>query len=249
MNTLRRVLSHVCIFAVASAHAEEPAKFTTAEQITAMVPRAGTLTKRSDFSATFKMEDGREFILGDQVGAQEVWHYVNTLKEGQTYKFPDAFLLYRKSSYYEDAKQIAAMPPRTATLASRTPCSAYFTMADGNGFHLGGPGSGAEVSQFLWSLKVGPAYKFPEVFAAYQAAPGFSTAQDVAAMTPHTGTLTGYFDGFCYFATADGKGFVIGSRGNGPVGPEVNRFLRTLKEDETYKFPDAFVEFQQAGKK
>ncbi len=134
-----------------------------------MTACTGTFTKRlSVYSGTFTAADGKQFILGSASGEQWVWHFLATLKEGQSCKLPEAYLNYTNAPNYGTAKEIAALAPCTTTLVARSPCSGYFTMADGKGFSIGNPGSGAQISQFLWSLKAGEACKFPDVFRQYQ---------------------------------------------------------------------------------
>jgi hypothetical protein len=231
------------IFAAASTHADDKTNYITAKEITAMPPCTVTFAKRlSEFSGFFTSANGRTFVLGNIRGEQWVWHFVGAVKEGQAYKFPDAFLNYQAAPHYVTAKEIAAMAPCTAVLASRTPCSSYFTTADGKWFGIGDPGSGAQVSHFIWSLKDGETNKFPDAFLDYQVAPHYFTAKEIAAMAPCTATLVRGWDDSGYFKTANGKGFFIGDERS---GEDVDRFLRTLEEKKTYAFPDAFLKYQK----
>ena len=164
------------ILAAASAHADDKTNYITVKEITAMPPRTVTFAKRlSEFSGFFTNATGKAFVLGDIRGEQWVWHFVVALKEGQAYKLPDTFLSYQAAPHYVTAREIAAMAPRTAMLAARSPCSSYFTTADGKWFGIGDPGSGEEIGHFIWSLKVGEANKFPDAFLAYQTAPHYVT--------------------------------------------------------------------------
>jgi hypothetical protein len=159
---------------VLSANADDKTipSYVTTKEITAMAPRTGTFVKRlSVYAGSFRTADGKEFMIGSPAGEQWVWHFLGTLKEGQSCKFPDAFVDYQSAPYYVTGKDIAAMAPRTGTLATRTPCSAYFTTADGKGFGIGDPGSEKQISQFLWSLKDGQTCRFPDVFLQYQKSP------------------------------------------------------------------------------
>jgi hypothetical protein len=157
------------IFVCASAQAEDKTNYITVKEITAMAQCTATFAKRlSEFSGFFTNANGKAFVLGDIRGEQWVWHFVGALKEGQAYKFPETFLNYQAAPHYVTAKQIAAMAPCTATLAARSPCSSYFSTADGKWFGIGDPGSGAEISRFIWSLKVEETNKFPDVFLKYQ---------------------------------------------------------------------------------
>src|ERR1043165_694909 len=226
--------------ATASTNAGDKTRYSTSAEIAAMVPRTAMFVKRlSEFSGSFTTADGRGFVLGDPVGEQWVWHFLAALKEGQTYKFPDAFLNYQNAPNYGTAKAIAEMAPRTGTLATRSPCSSYFNTTDGKGFSIGDPGSGAQVSQFLWTLKQGETCKFPDAFLDYQAAPKYVTVKEIIVMAPRTATLVASRRD-SYFKTADGKGFFIGGRGS---GAEVDSFLRTLEEGKAYEFPDAFLKY------
>lgn len=217
--------------------------YRTAKEITAMTPCTVTFAKRlSEFSGSFTNANGTAFVLGDIRGEQWVWHFVNALKEGQAYKLPEAFLNYQAAPHYVTAKEIAAMAPCTAMLASRSPCSSYFTTADGKWFGIGDPGSKEEISHFIWSLKVGEANTFPDTFLAYQAAPHYATAKEITEMTPCTATLVHEWNGSGYFKTANGMGFFIGGE---HVGKDVDRFLRTLEEEKTYAFPGTFLKYQK----
>jgi len=242
---VRQLITIACIFAAASTNAADKTNpsYITAKEITAMTPCTGKLAKRlSEFSCSFTTVDGSGFVLGDATGEQWVWHFLATLKEGQTCKFPDAFVNYMSAPSYGTAKEIAAMAPRTGTLASRSPCSSYFTTADGKGFGIGNPGSGAEISQFIWTLKPGQSYKFPDALLEYQAAPKYGTAKEITEMVRCTATLVTRWDGSGYFQTADGKGFLIGG---GHGGADIDKFLGTLTEEQTYKFPDTFLDYQK----
>ena len=135
-----------------------------------MASQEAVLTKRlNEYSGYFTGSNGKSFIIGDEVGDQFVWHFVNSLKVGQSYKFPDAFTNFSTARYYVTAEEIKGMSPCAGMIALRSPCSAYFRTADGRGFGIGDPGSGALISKFLWRLKDGETYKFPETFVKYQA--------------------------------------------------------------------------------
>jgi hypothetical protein len=157
------------MFSAASASADDKTNYITAREITAMTPCTAMFAKRlSEYSGSFTNADRKRFVLGDARGEQSVWHFVGALKEGQTYRFPEAFLNYQAARHYVTATEIAAMSPCTATLAARNPCSSYFSTADGKWFGIGDPSSGAQVSQFIWSLKDGETCRFPEVFLSFQ---------------------------------------------------------------------------------
>jgi hypothetical protein len=69
---------------------------------------------------------------------------------------------------YENAEQIAAMPPCKAKVVERAPCGLYLTTTEGNGLYLGSPGSNAHVHRFLETLKDGQTYVLPDAFLQYQ---------------------------------------------------------------------------------
>ncbi len=163
------LLGAIVFLCTAAAHADDQTNYITAREITAMAPGTATFAKRlSEYSGSFTNADGKSFVLGSNRGEQGVWHFVGALKEGQTYKFPDTFVNYQNASHFVTAKEIAAMAPCTATLASRTPCSSYFTTTEGKWFGIGNPGSETQISHFIWSLKDGETNKFPEMFLDYQ---------------------------------------------------------------------------------
>ena len=132
-----------------------------------MAPCTGTLQKKTVYSGEFTTADGKRFVVGSDAGEQEVWHFIGTIEAGQTCKLPEAFVNYTTAPGYATVEQIKAMAPRTGTLVQRSPCSSYFTTADGKGFVIGDPGSGEQVSQFIWTLKDSCRYAFPEAFLDY----------------------------------------------------------------------------------
>src|SRR5258708_26678701 len=73
--------------------------------------------------------------------------------------------------------------------------------------------------------------------SAETAIPDYNTAKQLKAMPPCKATVE--HNGTCVLSlrTADGKEFYIGSPG---ATPEVNYFLHTLKEGQTYEFPGTF---------
>ena len=224
------------------AHADDKTNYFTVKEIMAMPSCTVTFAKRtSEFSGAFTNADGRAFVLGDIRSEQGVWHFVGALKEGRAYRLPDAFLSYQAAPRYGTADAIAAMPPCAATLAVRSPCSSTFTTADGRWFGIGDPGSGEQVSHFIWSLKEGETNQFPDAFLSWQAAPHFVMAGAIREMAPRTATFVHGWDGFGYFKTAAGNGFFLGGE---RAGKDVDRFLRTLEEGKTYELPDAFLKYQ-----
>ena len=157
------------VFLAAPTPAAAQTNYMTAREITAMAPCTATFAKRlSEYSGSFTNAEGKRFVLGDSRGEQEVWHFVCALKEGKTCKFPDVFTNYLAAPHYVTASEIAAMTPCTATLASRSPCSSIFSTTDGKWFGIGDPGSGAQVSHFIWSLVDGQTCRFPDAFLKFQ---------------------------------------------------------------------------------
>ncbi len=169
MNSPLHVLMGL-LFWIASAAADEKSipTYVTSKEIEAVPPCTGTFSRISEYAGSFTTAEGKRFILGSPTGEQWVWHFLGTLKDGQNCKLPEAYLNYINAPLYETAAKIAAMPSCTATLVERSPCSAFFRMADGRGFYIGDPGSGVQISQFLWSLKEGTPCKLPQVFLEYQ---------------------------------------------------------------------------------
>jgi hypothetical protein len=74
------------------------------------------------------------------------------------------------------------------------------------------------------------------------AAPVYEMAQQIEAMPPCKATVVHRYPCYSLLRTTDGKKFCIGSPG---ATPEVSRFLETLKDGRTYRFPDAFLSYQQ----
>jgi hypothetical protein len=217
--------------------------YGTAEAIKAMPPVSATFAKRiSGFSGSFRDAREKTFVLGDRGGEQAVWHFVNALKEGQTYKLPEAFVNYQAAPSYVTAKDIAAMPACTAVLAARSPCSSSFMTPEGKWFGIGDPSSGAQISRFIWSLRDEETNRFPDVFLAYQAAPRYVTAKEITEMRPCTAVFVRGWDDSGYFKTPEGKGLLIGKE---PNGKELDGFLRTLEEGKTYDFPNVFLKYQR----
>jgi hypothetical protein len=155
--------------AAAAVPERAPVVYATATQVRGMAPcRATYVARLSEYAAAFTDERGARFVLGDERGEQWVWHFVGALRPGQTYALPATFENYLSAPTYSTASQIAAMPACEATLAARSPCSSSFRTADGKWFTIGDPGSGAAVSQFIWSLADGQTCKLPEAFITYQ---------------------------------------------------------------------------------
>ena len=78
-----------------SAETESPG-YETAEQIKAMPPCKAMIVENGVCVFTFRTSDGKKFYIGSPFAAREVQQFLETLKEGRTYKFPDAFLDHQK---------------------------------------------------------------------------------------------------------------------------------------------------------
>jgi hypothetical protein len=141
--------------------------YQTVEQLNAMPPCTATVEHKETFWSLLKATDGRKFRIGSPMGAQEVWHFVATLKEGQTYEFPGAFLAFENRKFYVTAEEIRAMPPCKATVECAAPCYSLFRTADGKMFVIGDPGSKPEVWRFLGTLEKGQTYALPGAFVEY----------------------------------------------------------------------------------
>jgi hypothetical protein len=143
---------------------------------------------------------------------------------------------------YITAPEITSMAPCTATFARRlSEFSGFFTNAEGKAFILGDIAGTQEVWHFVGALKEGQTYKFPETFTNYLAAAVYVTPKEIAGMVPCTGTLASRSPCSSIFSTPDGKWFVIGDPGS---EGQVTRFIWSLKDSETCRFPDVFLKFQ-----
>jgi hypothetical protein len=69
---------------------------------------------------------------------------------------------------YDNGAAIEAMPHCTARIEGRSPCSVRFLTLRGRHFSIGSPGSTAEVSRFLATLKDGRVYSLPEAFLDFK---------------------------------------------------------------------------------
>ena len=192
----------------------------------------------------FTTTDGKQFVIGDIRGEQWVWHFINALREGRTYKLPETFTNYQSAAHYVTSNEIAALPPCTATLAARSPCSSMFVTTEGKWLGIGDPGSGARVSHFIWTLKDGETCNFRTRF-------GSLSRRRIMRQRRKSRRCRRAARPWCMpgsegvFKGGDGKGFFIGGEHS---GTEVDRFLRTLEEDKTYEFPDVFVSYQKPKK-
>ncbi len=152
---------------------EKHPDYISVARITSMAPRTGKVTGIGPCYAVFEMAEGKAFSIGDPSSGAEVTHFLLTLKEGASYKLPDAFLAYHAAPRYVTAKEVTAMPHCTAKLLTGAINSefCYFTTAEGKAIILGAPGAGKrgeDVLNFLETLEEGKSYELPEAFLEYQ---------------------------------------------------------------------------------
>ena len=72
--------------------------------------------------------------------------------------------------------------------------------------------------------------------------PVYDTAEEIQAMIPCEGVVAQRGPCFVYLSTTGGRGFYVGSPGS---NAEVGRFLAVLKDGRAYRFPEAFLEYQE----
>lgn len=72
--------------------------------------------------------------------------------------------------------------------------------------------------------------------------PSYETAKQIRAMKPCAATVESTHGCYAVLRTADGEGFTMGGPGN---TAELNRFIGTLKEGQTYKLPGFFLTYQK----
>ncbi len=70
--------------------------YVTAEELKAMPPVNATLESSGPCFSILRGSDGKQFVIGDPGSGRVVWRFLGTLKEGQAYEFPSAFLDYQK---------------------------------------------------------------------------------------------------------------------------------------------------------
>jgi hypothetical protein len=69
----------------------------TAGQIRTMPACTATVVERSPCSVQLRTADGRVIAIGSPGASKEVAAFVGTLKVGQEYRFPDAFVDHQKA--------------------------------------------------------------------------------------------------------------------------------------------------------
>jgi hypothetical protein len=70
--------------------------YRTAEQIKAMPQCKATVVQRAPCYVVLKTAEGRSFHIGSPGNTPEIAYFLVSLKEGQTYNFPEVFLEYQK---------------------------------------------------------------------------------------------------------------------------------------------------------
>jgi len=187
MKLRQRLFALACILATPSTHAVEkpggnapaeakkPAEtrmltFETAAQIKAMPPCKARVEEHAPCYSVFRAADGKKFSIGSPSATQDVVQFLQTLKNGQIYKFPGVFLDYQKTApTYDTGEQIKRMPPCEAAVEHIGVRDSRLITVDGKMFFIGSRAATQEVVQFVQTLKVGETYKFPSVFLDYQA--------------------------------------------------------------------------------
>jgi hypothetical protein len=70
--------------------------YVTAEEVRAMPAVKATLEQRQPCSSIFRDAEGKQFVIGSPGSGPEVWQFLGTLQEEQTYDLPRAFLDYHQ---------------------------------------------------------------------------------------------------------------------------------------------------------
>ena len=70
--------------------------YDTAELIKAMRPCKAKVVQRAPCFVYLSTADGKGFYIGSPAPDPEVASFLDVLKDGRTYKFPEAFLKYQK---------------------------------------------------------------------------------------------------------------------------------------------------------
>jgi hypothetical protein len=85
-----------CATSDAKKSAEAVPIYETAKEIKAMPPCKATVVHTYPCYSLLRATDGKQFCIGSPGATLEVGNFVETLKDGQTYKIPGAFLTYQK---------------------------------------------------------------------------------------------------------------------------------------------------------
>jgi hypothetical protein len=70
--------------------------YETAGEILAMPPCKGVVVERAPCYVCLRTADGKGFYIGSPGSNEEVTRFLQELKDGRTYKFPDVFVKYQK---------------------------------------------------------------------------------------------------------------------------------------------------------
>jgi len=144
---------------------------------------------------------------------------------------------------YLTPAEIRAMSPRKATVLEHNSCYSVFSTADGKNICIGSPAAVSQVVEFLNTLKEGTTCELPRAFLDFEkASPAFDTAETIKAMPPSKARVEHIGVRDSRLRTTDGKLFFIGGD---KATPEVIRFLQTLKHEQTYEFPGAFLDYRK----
>ncbi len=77
--------------------------YDTAEQILAMPACTASVVEQGPCYLQLRTADGNEFFIGSPAAGAEVLQFVQELKEGRSYKFPEAFQKYQREHPLESA--------------------------------------------------------------------------------------------------------------------------------------------------
>jgi len=70
--------------------------YDTAEQIQSMPACNAVVVERGPCYVRLRTADGNEFFIGSPAAGADVVKFLEVLKDGQTYKFPDTFQKYQE---------------------------------------------------------------------------------------------------------------------------------------------------------
>ncbi len=73
-----------------------PPVYDTAEQIRVMPACEAVVVERGPCYVQLKTADGNAFLIGSPGAGDDILQFLEVLKEGQTYKFPQTFRNYQK---------------------------------------------------------------------------------------------------------------------------------------------------------
>jgi hypothetical protein len=84
--------------------------YDTAEQVRGMPPCKAVVMQRAPCYLFLRTPDGKGFYLGSPGSDAEVGHFLDVLKDGRTYRFPETFFKYQKQR--RDSGAAAVFPRR-----------------------------------------------------------------------------------------------------------------------------------------